>query len=275
MVALQERLSTLLRLLQARAPLAIACSGGLDSRFLCHAARLANVDFLAVQGPHIPQRESRYARHFFAENTIPYTCLTLNPLTIPSVANNSAKRCYFCKKYLFQGIKRWLNTNGQDLRLLCDGTNADDLKEYRPGLTALNEEAVFSPLASIELDKHSLRSLARATQLSDDEQYASPCLLTRFAYDTSITQAELVSIDACEEALHVELERHPSSPKPQLRLRMTPEPLLQITPFPQEIRPALRALLIRHKLWPCRLFITERISGFFDRQEMIEKLPLL
>lgn len=275
MVELQERFHTLLQLLQVRAPLAIACSGGLDSRFLCHAAYLADVDFLAihVQGPHIPQRESRYALRYFAENNIPFVSLTLNPLTIPSVARNTPRRCYFCKKYLFQGIKALLSKKQQGHRLLCDGTNLDDLQEYRPGLAALNEEAVFSPLASSQLDKESLRSLARATHLSDDDQKASPCLLTRFAYNETITQTELMTIDRCEEALLNKLERH--GLKPQFRLRMTPSPLLQISPFPEEIRPVLHDILLQHKLWPCRLLISERVSGFFDRQEKTENLPLL
>ncbi len=278
MVALQEKRLTLLQtLLRQRQPLCIACSGGLDSRFLCLAACLANVDFLAihVQGPHIPQRESHYALGFLTEKGIPHLTLTLNPLKIPEIAANQPRRCYFCKKFLFQSMKAQLRQKNLGQYLLCDGTNHDDLAEYRPGLAALKEEGIFSPLAYLQFDKNCLRDLARFIQLKDPDQAARPCLFTRFAYHETITAEQLHVIEACEHALETFFEQKNHSSIPNFRLRMTPTPLLQITPFPQNWRGSLRDILKQYQLVPCRLLVTEKISGFFDRTPEDKPLPLI
>lgn len=273
----EDVLWDLLELLQAKAPLAIACSGGLDSRFLCHAARLAKTDFLAihVEGPHVPPAENRYALQYLADMDIAFLNLPLNPLDKPEVAANSRKRCYFCKKILFQSMKEQLRHHGEADRLLCDGTNFDDLGEYRPGLLALKEEGIFSPLAACNMDKACLRRLAKATQLPNPNQPSNPCLLTRFPYDTQVSTDELARIGACEEALRTFFTHFPDCPAPNLRLRICQEPILQITPFPPNLRQALREILASYKLLPCRLLITETVSGFFDRKEDHKELPLL
>ena len=83
-------------------PLAVAFSGGLDSRFLCHAARLCGCDVLALhaRGPHIPPEESAQAAQWARENSLPLLLVDFDPLALPEVAANSRERCYGCKKGL-------------------------------------------------------------------------------------------------------------------------------------------------------------------------------
>ncbi|MDE5832101.1 MAG: PP-loop family protein, partial [Desulfovibrio sp.] len=110
----------------------VAFSGGLDSRFLCHAAALTGGNVLAIhaRGPHISPRDSAYAEAWAKKSGAAYKAIRLDPLDLPEVAVNGRSRCYQCKKKLMASLaeaaRGW---NG----ILCDGGNADDLKEYRPG----------------------------------------------------------------------------------------------------------------------------------------------
>ena len=119
-------------------PLAVAFSGGLDSRFLCHAARLCGCDVLALhaRGPHIPPEESAQAAQWARENSLPLLLVDFDPLALPEVAANSRERCYGCKKGLITTLRMALReTEGErdeSRRLLCDGSNADDLRALRP-----------------------------------------------------------------------------------------------------------------------------------------------
>ena len=112
-------------------PLAVAFSGGLDSRFLCRAARLCGCDVLALhaRGPHIPPEESAQAAQWARENALPLLLVDFDPLALPEVAANSRGRCYGCKKGLITALRAALRERGgerdKSRRLLCDGSNAD------------------------------------------------------------------------------------------------------------------------------------------------------
>lgn len=200
---------------------ALAFSGGLDSRFLAHTAQLAGLEpvLLHAQGPHMALREHIFAQtwaqeHRFACHTVP-----VNPLEVPEVAANSRMRCYHCKHFLFSAL---LHTAG-GLPLL-DGTQASDACAYRPGIVALRELGIISPLADAGLTKAEIRALAAATAMTFPQQQARPCLLTRFAYDLRPDEKTLAGLARAEEGIESVLRLCTLSGDteiPDFRLRMT------------------------------------------------------
>ncbi|KAF5085171.1 hypothetical protein DSECCO2_72200 [anaerobic digester metagenome] len=261
--------------------LAVAFSGGLDSRFLCHAALLCGCDVLAVHvyGPHIPPQESAGAAAWARERGLRLHTARFDPLALAEVETNSPQRCYGCKTGLVALLRGELAPMAEAHdRVLCDGTNADDLQAYRPGLRALEEGRVRSPLAEAGLTKAQVREAARATGLDRPWQRARPCLLTRLAYGMrpeaatlarlAAAEADLATLGATasaqEESQCVVPEEGSVGALGDFRLRLTPEPVLQAEKLPGELLPELRNILIRHGFWPCGLEAGGNISGFYD-----------
>lgn len=246
--------------------LAVAFSGGLDSRFLCHAARLCGADVLALHaaGPHIPREESRAAIQWARDNGLPLALLDFNPLLLPEAAANSRERCYACKRGLIASMRAALAARGETARLLCDGSNADDLSAFRPGLRALAEAGVRSPLAEAGLSKAEIRALAAITGLDNPGQRARPCLLTRLEYGLAPDPAVLARLAAAEAALARLPSRDTEPALGDFRLRLTPAPVLQVTRLPAAARPLLDAVLARYGFSPYTLHESGAVSGFFD-----------
>ena len=312
---------TLARRLRAMPPLVVAFSGGIDSRFLSHAALLSGCDVLAVhaRGPHIPAGESAHALAWAEGRGLPLLVVDFDPLSLPEVSTNSRQRCYACKTGLLGAIGKALAEVGQQGRVLCDGSNADDLVAYRPGLRALQEAGVMSPLAESGMDKAAIRAAARATGLDDPDQRARPCLLTRLAYGLEPDADVLARLAAAEEALagltipqlsektpaaaaaacmaagsgapdvpgaagtmgaagaagaaqgesvagHGADAEKTVSPLGDLRLRLTPDPVLQVEALPPELAGRVQEILAQHGFSGCELRVGQGVSGFFDRQ---------
>ena len=199
--ALLDRLRRILA--DLRRPL-IALSGGLDSRFLAHAAHMARTGgatplLVHCRGPHIPENETASAQAFAAARDLPLRILDFDPTTIPEIRANGVKRCYFCKHALFSTFLTLRNSRWpDDPPPLCDGTNTSDLGLYRPGLQALKELGIRSPLAEAGFGKQDIREAARACGLENPTQQARPCLITRFAYDLAPTSQALVAAGRAE-----------------------------------------------------------------------------
>ena len=155
--ALLPRLESVLGVLAAGNRFALAYSGGLDSRFLAHAAQRFGFEpvLLHIVGPHIPPEETDYARHWAPSRELAYEELPADPLDLALVASGDRRRCYACKRNLFSLLKA-----RTDLPL-CDGTNASDAGQYRPGIRAVEELGILSPLASAGLTKADIRRLSR------------------------------------------------------------------------------------------------------------------
>ena len=128
--ALLSRLESVLGVLAAGNRFALAYSGGLDSRFLAHAAQRFGFEpvLLHIVGPHIPPEETDYARHWAASRELAYEELPADPLDSALVASGDCRRCYACKRNLFSLLKARTGLP------LCDGTNASDAGQYRPGI---------------------------------------------------------------------------------------------------------------------------------------------
>lgn len=235
--------------------LAVALSGGLDSRFLTHAALAAGCDVLALhaRGAHMSQRESVQTLTWAAAHNLACHSVNVTVLTLPGVADNSRERCYHCKKHLLECLRD--QAAGY---VLCDGTNADDMKVYRPGLRALAESGVRSPLAEAGLGKDRVHALAAATGLENPAQVARPCLLTRWAYGLRPDVATLGRLETAEAALE-------ALGLKDFRLRLLPEPLLQTLPLTALQRTMALGTLEAHDFSRAQVLEEERLSGYFDR----------
>lgn len=249
----------------AEGGLAVALSGGLDSRFLVHMALRAGLPVLALhaQGPHIAQSESLWAREWAHRIGLSLHIVDFQPLDLEGVRDNSPQRCYACKQALIRCLRAALASNagtGASPKswILCDGTNADDLHAHRPGLRALQEAGIRSPLAECGISKTQIRQWAQETGLENPSQVARPCLLTRLAYGMQPSPKLLERIAAVEEALVL-------AGLQDFRLRLTPAPLLQSTPLSEKQRHTARALLQHYGFDSAGILEESVIGGFFDR----------
>lgn len=194
---IQIRHKNLIRLLGKFEKVAIAFSGGVDSTFLLAVAQQAlgeNIVAYTVNAPYIPDWEINEATDWVRQNGIKYEIIRTD---MPeNIINNPSIRCYLCKKRIFSILKSEAEQHG--IQYLLDGTNKDDEGEYRPGIQALEELGVLSPLREVGLTKNDIRQLSKELQLPTWNKPAYACLLTRIPYNTAITNEELTRIEKGE-----------------------------------------------------------------------------
>lgn len=180
--------------------IAVAFSGGVDSAFLLHAAKEAlgkNVLALTINSPYIPDWEINEAKEITASKGIEHQIVDV---PVPEqIKNNPEDRCYLCKSFLFTLLKEFAKQRG--FANLADGTNYDDTKDHRPGMKALNELNVVSPLLENHFTKNDIREASRELGLNTWEKPAYACLLTRIPYNTSIEVEILKRIEKAETYL--------------------------------------------------------------------------
>ena len=179
----------------------VAFSGGVDSTFLLQAAHLTLGDkALAVTARSgvVPQRDVAEAEEFCRKQGIRHLYFDFDELQVPGFAENPPDRCYICKKTLFGNFLRIAQENEA---VLCEGSNMDDLGDYRPGLKALAELKVQSPLRAAELTKAEIRLLSHKLQLPTWDKPSFACLASRFVYGERITAEKLAAVDKAEQLL--------------------------------------------------------------------------
>ncbi len=180
---------------------AVAFSGGVDSAFLLWAARHYGCDVGAyyVKTPFQPAFELSDARRLTEELGIPLHVVEVDVLAVPEAAANGPERCYYCKKALFSAL--WSAVKEDGHTLLLDGTNASDDAGDRPGMKALRELEVRSPLRECGLTKAEVRRLSREVGLFTWDKPAYACLATRVPTGTPITAEDLQRVERGENAL--------------------------------------------------------------------------
>jgi len=202
--ALAEKKRKLEQIISRKKRVAVACSGGVDSTLLLRVALdvLGRENIIAVlaETPLLPPGEAEEAKRVI--NHIGSRLLTvgLNPLAWPEFVKNPRERCYLCKKRIYQVFFEKLTP--LDFNVLMDGTNLDDLSDYRPGLKALRELQIITPLADTGLRKYEIRQLSRDLGLPTWNKYSSSCLATRVTTGQEINEIKLETIKKCESFLH-------------------------------------------------------------------------
>lgn len=195
-----EKIDLLKNRLMKMGSLMVAYSGGVDSTFLLAvAASIPGIDIMAVTASNamIPQWEIKEAKKIARKLKVRHKIIKTDPLSDPALKNNPSDRCYICKKSIF--IKFLNLAQEMGYRYVADGTNHDDQSVYRPGLKALKELGVRSPLAEAELTKDEIRKYSKEIGLPTWDMPALACLATRIPYGEYITEAKLKMIEQSEE----------------------------------------------------------------------------
>ena len=198
----KSKYETLLGLLAEGGPLAVAFSGGVDSALLLCAAEEAlggRVLALTAASCFTPERELAEAEAFCRERGIRQIICRARPLEIPGVKENPANRCYLCKKELFTMFLR--EAAGQGFDRLAEGSNLDDEGDYRPGMQAVAELGIESPLRAARFTKADIRAAARAMGLPVWNKPSLACLASRFAYGDELSEEKLRRVELAEEFL--------------------------------------------------------------------------
>ena len=180
----------------------VAFSGGVDSTFLLKIAKDTLGDRViaaTATSPTYPESELRDAVRLAAEMGVRHIIFDSNELEIPGFSENNLKRCYFCKSELFEKLKGRAGDLG--FSWVADGSNSDDLRDYRPGRDAAVELGVRSPLMEARLSKDEIRELSRGLGLFTWDKPSFACLSSRFPYGTEITIDKLKKVGNCEDTL--------------------------------------------------------------------------
>jgi len=193
-----EKYKHLLAFLKQYKNAAIAFSGGTDSTFLLMAASEVfgdNVLAITASTPYIPKWEIAEADDFCKTHNIKHKIIELS---FPEVIrDNPENRCYLCKHTLFGIILKEAQNEG--IGNVFDGTNADDLSDYRPGIRALHELGIISPLLECGFSKNDIRELSKSMGLKVWDKPAYACLLTRLPYNQAVKDSDFERIEKAEQ----------------------------------------------------------------------------
>jgi len=182
--------------------LIVAYSGGVDSALVLKVAHdILGPKALAVtaDSPSVPRREIEEAKRIALSIGARHDIIQTEELQNPNYTTNPANRCYFCKTELYSKLSEIAKREG--IRFVANGTNLDDLGDYRPGLQAALEYQVISPLKEAGFTKADVRQLTQQLHLEIWDKPASPCLSSRIPYGSQVTPEKLAMIEAAEEYL--------------------------------------------------------------------------
>lgn len=199
---IHEKLETLKSSLKNMDKLIIAFSGGVDSTFLLKVAcdvLKDNVIAVTARSSTYPEREYKEAVNFIKTLSAKHMVIISEELDIEGFSKNPVNRCYYCKKELFSKIKEIAKQN--HIQYIADGSNMDDLGDYRPGLKAIDELGIVSPLKEAGMTKEDIRTLSKEMGLPTWNKPAFACLSSRFPYGQEITKEKLEIVDKAEQYL--------------------------------------------------------------------------
>lgn len=181
----------------------VAFSYGVDSTFLLHTAYSVlgeNVLAVTADSETLARRELSGAKAFCDRHNIPLKLVNSKEVDQPEFIKNDTDRCYYCKKELFTILS---DIAGEyKAENVIEGSNADDVGDYRPGMKAIKELGILSPLKDAGLTKNEIRELSKEAGLETWNKQAMACLSSRFPYGTSIDKKTLQKIEECEDFLY-------------------------------------------------------------------------
>ena len=199
---LRSKYERLLDILKGYGSVAVAFSSGVDSTFLLHAAKEAlgeRAVALTASSCFVPKREVLEAREFCEKIGVKHLVTDVDVLAIDGVSENPKDRCYLCKKALFKGF---LDTAAREgLLAVAEGSNVDDEGDYRPGMKAIAELGVKSPLREAGLKKQEIRDLSKEFELPTWNKPSFACLASRIPYGEILTNEKLHMVEEAEEYL--------------------------------------------------------------------------
>lgn len=181
---------------------AIAFSSGVDSTFLLYAAKEAlgdNAIAITAASHSFPERELKEAKAICEKYGVKHYVIRTDELSIEGFSQNPPNRCYICKKEIFGKIIAKANEHG--ITQILEGSNLDDNGDYRPGLLAIKELGIKSPLREVGFTKAQIRELSKELTLSTWEKQSFACLASRFPYGDVITKEKLNRVDKSEQLL--------------------------------------------------------------------------
>ena len=199
---MNEKLEFLKNYLKNLGSVAVAFSSGVDSTFLLKVAYdVLGDDVVAITAKScsFPKRELTESEEFCKQNGIRHIIVESEELKIDGFAENPPNRCYLCKSELFNKMKKAVHELG--IENIVEGSNTDDDGDYRPGLIAVKEHGVLSPLREANLSKAEIRELSKEMGLPTWEKQSFACLSSRFPYGEEITEEKLIMVDKAEQYL--------------------------------------------------------------------------
>lgn len=238
----------------------VAFSGGVDSSLLLKIASINAVKngtkvYAATMHTTLhTMTEIESSKKIAREVGVEHVIISVDELKEAGIENNPVERCYLCKKYLFQSMLNKAENLG--IKIVLDGTNEDDLHLFRPGLKALKELEIKSPLAEADFTKTDVRKLAEEYKLSVFKKPSTPCLATRFPYGSRLSYEEMKKVEKGEDFLknlglyNVRLRVHNDI----ARIEVDKEDLVKIVVYKEAIISYLKELGYR--------YITLDLEGF-------------
>jgi len=268
---LKKKLANLKQLIQNLQSVMVAYSGGVDSTLLLGIAREVlkdKVKAIIARSLLHPAREYESAQRIAREIGVPCFTIHTEELKIPEFIQNHPDRCYHCKKELFTKIL--IFAQGMGIENVVEGTNSDDIHDFRPGMKALVELRIRSPLKEVGLTKADIRLISRELGLITWDKPSYSCLASRFPYGEKINPNDLQRVEKAEGYLHQKGFR-------QLRLRIHRD-LVRIEVAPEEIsrfmENSLRSQILNHLKNIGFTYITLDLEGYRTGSMNEPVLPL-
>ena len=201
-MSLENKFDNLKKFLKSLNSVAVAYSSGVDSTFLlktAHDVLKENAIAITIKSSLFPQEELNEAIDFCKKENIKHIILDIDVFKVAGFIENPKDRCYICKKELFKNVI--LKANEFKISNILEGSNVDDLSDYRPGKKAIEELKIISPLKDIGLTKKEIRILSDKLDLKTAKKQSMACLASRIPYGEIISIEKLNMIDKAEKIL--------------------------------------------------------------------------
>jgi len=255
----QTKLDNLISFLKDK-KIIVAFSGGVDSSLLAFLSKKYSKKCLLITENSIlyPNEEIKTTKQFAQKYKIPHHILKREPLNDIVFKKNPINRCYICKKELYQDIKKFMKSGNYDI--ILDGSNLDDLSDYRPGIKALEELNISSPYIKFNINKQEIREISNYFDLDVRSKPSMACFSSRIPYSQEITEEKLIRISEAEKFLKEKFHIN------QLRVRHHENKLARIEFLPKDIPKIImqkNMSIITNKLKSLGfLYITIDLEGF-------------